>query len=262
MKYGRPLPFLAYGIWDLTNGHIIKAEWQEVDSNHIMLSPDGRRVVSRDDNKATLRVFDFQTGKLLAILEGESAILERARFTPDGQRLIVGYSLYQSRYLPILRVWDLSTSECIAVYYGDHSVTGFSEINARGQFAYGTDSGKVFGVTLNEQEKHAPFVTPVRLWRLERGRRFWFGALQSSKNSGKWDDHLTVTCPWCGKRFPVKSGLTDVIQLISRDAGLGESHPPCLGLPYQAWDCPELRFECSNCERPLRSNPFVVDTRT
>jgi len=39
-------------------------------------------------------------------------------------------------------------------------------------------------------------VTPVRLWLVGSGG-----------DAGRWDDHLTAACPWCGRRFAFEEPL-------------------------------------------------------
>ena len=50
-------------------------------------SPDGRRIVTTGDDN-TARVWDTQSGRLLAELQGNGDSLARATFSPDGRRIV------------------------------------------------------------------------------------------------------------------------------------------------------------------------------
>lgn len=52
-----------------------------------------------------------------------------------------------------------------------------------------------------------------------------------------------------------------VINGITRNANLTDNQSPCLDLPAEAWDEPQLLSACPLCRQPLKFNPFVVDNR-
>lgn len=77
----------------------------------VVISPDGRRVVSAADD-ATLRVWDLASGAELMVLKGhESEVLAVAAF-PDGRRIASG-----SRDATV-RLWDTETGECLLILRG------------------------------------------------------------------------------------------------------------------------------------------------
>ena len=77
----------------------------------VAISPDGRRVVSGSSDK-TLKVWDVETGKCVATLEGHSAWVIGVAVFPDGQRVVSG------SWDNTLKVWDLATGECLATLEG------------------------------------------------------------------------------------------------------------------------------------------------
>ncbi|HAZ46664.1 MAG TPA: hypothetical protein DDW76_05545 [Cyanobacteria bacterium UBA11369] len=83
-------------ILNLTNGELIALlEGRNSDKSgnqyiySIAISPDGRTLVSGDDNH-TIEVWDLQTRRLIRILQGHSGDITSVAITPDGQRIISG----------------------------------------------------------------------------------------------------------------------------------------------------------------------------
>jgi hypothetical protein len=70
---------------------------------------------------------------------------------------------------------------------------------------------------------------------------------------------VTALCPGCGRRFVPPAKVLDGIAGIARTAGLKREQAPCVSLPGEAWQNPQLASECPHCKRALRFNPFVVD---
>ena len=56
-------------------------------SNSAAFSPDGKRVVTASNDK-TARVWDADSGKALASLQGHTAQVRSAAFSPDGKRVV------------------------------------------------------------------------------------------------------------------------------------------------------------------------------
>ena len=73
--------------------------------------PDGRRVVSASKDK-TLKVWDVETGKCLATLQGHNPTVSCVAIFPDGSRVVSG------SWDKTLKVWDVATGECVATLKG------------------------------------------------------------------------------------------------------------------------------------------------
>src|SRR5262245_11115871 len=73
-------------------------------------SPDGRRIVTGSEDKP-LHVWDVETGKQLALIEGHAEWGRGVAFSPDGKHILTtGYRT--------TRVWDAQTGEPLAVLKG------------------------------------------------------------------------------------------------------------------------------------------------
>ncbi|MBN2449284.1 MAG: hypothetical protein JXR77_02780, partial [Lentisphaeria bacterium] len=164
--------------------------------------------------------------RCLRMLVGHSDEVWSVSVSPDGRRAVSG-----SRD-GTLRLWDLGTGACLAVYHAGAEVDSvvFSPDGRR--IVCGTLDGQLHFLTpVNLPPSGPPLVTPVRLWL--------FGAVRVQGDGnvvpapGRGDDRLTVLCSWCGRRFPV------------RDDTVGRQIP-----------CP-----LESCGKPLQINPFVVDGR-
>jgi WD40 repeat protein len=77
------------------------------------VTPDGRRVVSASRDQ-TLKVWDLETGRPLATLEGHAHGVTACAVTPDGRRVV---SASEDK---TLKVWDLERSVCIVTHRGDN----------------------------------------------------------------------------------------------------------------------------------------------
>jgi WD40 repeat protein len=70
----------------------------------VAFSPDGAHIVSGSYDK-TLRVWDAQTGKELAVLKGHSSYVYSVAFSPDGAHIVSG------SHDKTVRVWDAQTGK-------------------------------------------------------------------------------------------------------------------------------------------------------
>jgi WD40 repeat protein len=229
-------------VWDLANGACRRTLEGHTDRVwRVRVTPDGRTVVSVSKDH-TLRVWDLASGTCRHTLVGHSDWVESVSVTPDG-RIAVSRSDDHT-----VRVWDLACGQCLAIFPVPDKVNALSEITAGGQFGFGTGSGLVIFVTLRNVPLAPPHIMAVRLWLSGTG---------SAK--GYWDDKLTARCACCGQQFIPPQRVLDAIHGLT--AYLAPNHSPCLELPPEAWDDPQLLSECPHCHQPLRFNPFVVDRR-
>ena len=231
-------------LWDLDTGarlRILEGHTHSVDS--VALTPDGRRALSASADE-TLRLWDLGSGVCLKTLEWHSGSIKSVAITPDGHRALSG------SWDETLRLWDIDTGVTLAVYQARKEVTSLSAIRANGHFVLGTIVGEVIFLQPLNFPMQPPLVTPVRLWLPGLKAR-----------PGHWDRSITISCPWCGQRFPVPKHLLKVIQALNQEAGLGPDDSPCLSLPGEAWEEPRLLSQCPQCHKPLKFNPFIVDNR-
>ena len=81
-------------VWDLETGKVLRT-LEAVQAGitgccKIGLSPDGKRIVCGDQPSKTFRVFEADTGKLLATLPGHTTDVRGAAYRPDGKLLATG----------------------------------------------------------------------------------------------------------------------------------------------------------------------------
>ena len=74
-------------------------------------SPDGRRVATASLDK-TARIWDAETGKVIAVLQGHEDTLASAAFSRDGRRVVTASADKTAR------IWDAQTGKEIAVLRG------------------------------------------------------------------------------------------------------------------------------------------------
>ena len=75
------------------------------------MTPDGRRVVSASAEE-TLKIWDLESGRSLATLEGHAYGVNACVVTPDGRRIV------SASYDNTLKVWDLESGRSLATLEG------------------------------------------------------------------------------------------------------------------------------------------------
>lgn|GEM_PF-526989 len=233
-------------LWNLKTGEclaeaIADVKWTE--QTGICITPDGKKIVVCGSSNA-IWIWDFKNSSSMTGLEGHHDWINNVRITPDSKRMVSA-----SKDLTI-RVWDLERNVCTAAILEKSIVFSISEIKPNGNFSYGTFDGEVISVRPMNFPTESPVVTAVRLWRFgENGKK------------GKWEEKIKTACQWCGQRFTVSDEILDKINSIIQNANLSTDQSPCWELPEEAWDDPQLLSNCSLCHKPLRFNPFIVDSK-
>ncbi len=80
----------------------------------LVVSPDGKRIVSHGDHEDNVHLWDAITGRQVAVLRGDIEHLGALTFSLDGSRLVSG-SVYPDH---TVRLWDASTGRQIADMQG------------------------------------------------------------------------------------------------------------------------------------------------
>ncbi len=237
--------------------------------SRIEMTPDGRKAVYASGMQSIaadkLLFIDLSTGQLLRCLVGHTLDVSSIVVTPGGR-----WAISASKD-GTLRVWDLNTGECISIYPIGESISAMSEVCPDGRFICGTDRGSLHFLTLKNLPDQAPKVTATRLFNWNT-----LEALRETKTRNRleepanevpananmaYDEKLTSSCLWCGRRFVPSDVVLDAIYGILRNAKISNEHSPCRELPADAWNEARLISECPHCHRPLRFNPFTHDNR-
>ena len=130
-----------------------------------------------------------------------------------------------------IRVWDLESGKCLAIYQARSDVASLSEIRTGGCFVCGTAAGEVKIITLHNFPMEPPIVTPIRIWLYGNKTRLF-------RNNGRWEDSIKALCLWCGQRFPVSHEILNVLTNIVHDTNLSPRQSLCIELPPKSGRTP------------------------
>ncbi len=250
-------------IWGIASGHHLgrrgpsrQSEPSEnVSYNDVCVTGDGRLAVSAGD---AIDVWDLSSNQRAHGLVGHAGRVWSLRITPDG-RLAVSGSPDGT-----LRVWNVITGECLAIYQAGGAAFISSAIQPDGGFLCAIRGGETQYLTLRSITVGPPLVTAVRLFRIFTDLlvRYQSSRYQPKLSlTGLFDTQITARCPWCRRRSGVPATIFHTIDGITRAARLAPDESPCRVLPPEAWDEKRLVSECPLCHRTIKFNPFLVDGR-
>jgi hypothetical protein len=142
-----------------------------------------------------------------------------------------------------LRVFDVETGREMVRFWAGVSVHTIAFGGAGQLIAFGDKLGRLAVLRGLNMDFGPQIITAAYLFRIDNRRS---------------DIEATARCGWCGCRFIVPNTVLDAILETNKSANLSLDDSPCLGLPDKAWDEPRLLYECPDCSRALRFNPFVA----
>jgi WD40 repeat protein len=161
----------------------------------------------------TVGLWELATGKCIRRFKGHEASVFGVAITHDGRFLASGGED------GTLRVWTLDDGGCVCVYPGpaavgqvlvtsaDKIVFSRTRSGAVGRSDAGILQVGVLQLSRSVLAGARPIVTAVRVWH--------FG----DKDSGKWDDSLSIECPWCWRRSNVTSWAPGAVACPWQDCG-------------------------------------------
>lgn len=142
-------------VWDLESGkNTRKFSGHAAEVHAVACSPDGSRVASTD-GAGTVRIWDFNEGKLLFTLTGkkypddppsESISTEGLAFTPDGRFIVTEANDVKAR------VWDVAQGVELRMVPDHDGTTASISISPNGTLAASTRSGGI-----------------ARIWKVDSG---------------------------------------------------------------------------------------------
>ena len=223
-------------LWDLQTGdqlQILKGHTRPVEA--ISITPDGKRALSGSwDNTCIL--WNLQSGDQLQTLKGHTKNVWAISITPDGRRAVSG-SADKTCIL-----WDLDSGEKLAMA-AVTSVIMTIELFPGGILGgSGSDEFFVFNTKKELLSPGIGIVTVRQIWDFEFKRFIPF----------------TADCPFCGHRFAPENKIIDTIKSLLYNSHIGPADSPCLKLPKEAWEEPELFSNCPKCSEALQFNPFLA----
>lgn len=108
-------------VWDTSTGEVVRVLRGQIGTGNegkiyaAALSPDDRLLaVGGYLSRGGIRLIDFQTGEVKALLIGHSNVISGLAFSPDGNKLISGSSDKTAR------IWNVRTQRTIHVLNGRH----------------------------------------------------------------------------------------------------------------------------------------------
>ncbi len=104
--------------------------------NMVMVSPDGRRVLTGSDDLA-VRMFDAGTGRCVQTLSGHRTAIDALAWVPGGRLAISGSSRVDVEMrTPTLRLWDVTTGNCLGTF-GDFNEAVYDlQVSADGRHLF------------------------------------------------------------------------------------------------------------------------------
>ncbi len=115
-------------IWDVNTGLLVKkiTNAHVAKVREIQLSPDGNKFVTASGDK-TAKVWDMDTGELLADLKGHSAPLWSAQFSPDGHKVVT------ASFDSTAKIWEVSTEHLLLDLRGSIGWVSSAEFDPKGK---------------------------------------------------------------------------------------------------------------------------------
>ena len=225
-----------YILWNLVTGKSVTS-WKGNDSiiRTIAITPDGQKAISRyEDN--TCVIWNLKSGQPIKNLSRDIVFGETIVFTPDGKKLI---SSYDDKTCII---YDFEKEKKMGVFVTNSSIRAVSCFPS-GVFM-GTDSGHTFILNVS-RELLCPDGGIITI------RQIWDYDLQKYLKP-------SADCPMCGHRFEPPANILGTIEKITKKVGLKSHQSPCLELPDEAWENPDLLSNCPQCGGGLKFNPFIA----
>lgn len=232
-------------LWNVNRAESIKSLVKHEGSvTALCWSPDGRKIISAGKDKY-LKISDpGDMSEILAFVNG-TYYPTFCDLDIKGKMIVSSSSMDKS-----VKIWDSETGSLKGIYSSLGGIYTCSFSPDGNSVSFGDNVGNLYITKIEGQPEGVPIVTGVRLWHNSNG-----------KNSGFYDDFLSLRCPICMKLIRFPDRVSEVINSIHIDCHIIADDIPVLKLPDEAWDEPDLLSECPKCGGKLKFNPFKVDNR-
>jgi WD40 repeat protein len=222
-------------IWDINSGQAIKELEGYPGAKALAITPDGRNAVS-DSGQGNCILWDLSSGCATKTLKMHTADITDIVISPDGKNVI-------SRSVDnTCIIWDLESQKRLGLFVTAPNTYAMSYFE--GGVIGGDSAGNIFIINLRKELfcRQRCILTIKRIWDFELNRYL----------------PLSADCPLCGHRFSPSTSVLATIESITKNTGLRPDQSPCLELPDEAWEDPELLGNCPKCGEKLKFNPFIA----
>jgi len=176
--------------------------------------------------------------------EGHTDEVWGVSVSPDGRRAV------SASWDKTLRVWDLETGACLALYHAGSEAWSVAMAPAGERIVCGTRDGQVHFLKPVNFPPAGPVILTAVLVPPEN-------SIRTATRRGGRSGRALCRCSACGTQFAPADEIISAIHALSGDMGPAQS--PCLDLPAAAFDDPRLLSPCPHCNEPLKFNPFLVN---
>jgi WD40 repeat protein len=207
----------------------VLATFPNINGKILTFTPDARKLVA-GDTEGKLYIISMESLNIEKTINGHDSYVKDIKVSPDSNFFLsVGNDNE-------IKMWDIKTGNLLSVFPDVLPI--ISDILPGGFFA---SAHKIYGDLLFKIvniEMDIPITTSIRMFN------------PNLDEKGLWEDNPTARCPWCWKRFQVKTGIIKKIEKIEK-----------IGLKAQDYSDPDLITRCPYCNKKTRINPFQIDSQ-
>ncbi len=133
--------------------------------NSILISPDGKYIVSCSIVDKTIKIWDIKTGEHLKTLEGHLDLITTIVISPDGKYIVSG------SWNDIIKIWDVENGKCLNTLIGDAKGINLIKISPNKNFIVSASSRnkiiKIWDIKTGESLKilqgHLDWITTIAI---------------------------------------------------------------------------------------------------
>ena len=263
-KINTILPDRKSGKVTLLNNTIEIVSMQNSVDSCCTVSPDGRYVAGTFDCKR-IYVWKIKTKGIVNIIDlNYNSEITCILFSPDGGKIIASDRGEENS----INIWNTYNDTLLATLKLNTRICGMSGIHASGSVFFGTERYQNGKINIKNLTKDYAIVTGTTglsgRWCAEEILHYsdeGYEYIKDPKSTLNWDEIYTTKCLWCCYQIPVPNSIIDTIMDINTTYHIISDDFPCLKLPDEAWDEPNLLTICPRCGGKLKFNPFLANRK-